>query len=411
VDTPYRLRTTTGVDELAPVAAVLADAFGADQFEDIESERLVFEPERDQVIEHEGEIVANAGAYTRELTVPGAVIPAAHVTLVGVRPTHRRRGLLTQLMRHQLREIRDVYREPVAVLWASEGRIYQRFGYGLAAQNQRLTIDNREVRLNRAPDPAVGRLRDGLPDRLRKAVQQVYERVRVERPGWSGRDENWWSFRFHDPEKQRNGFTARRILLFEGASGPEGYALWRRKNVWENVGPRGEVDISEVVAATPEAYAAIWHLLLSVDLTRTVRYGFASVDEPLRYLVTEPRALGAWTTDSLWARLTDLPGALVARRYGAPADLVFEVTDALLPENAGRWRLMVGTGGTARCTASDDAPDLSCDVADLATAYLGAGQLGALAAGGRVREHRPGAVAQAAAAFGWWRAPSGLEIF
>ena len=411
MDNPYKLRTA-GADDLARVSALLADAFGSDvDDEETGHAGLVFEPDRDHVIEYEDEIVANAGAYTRELTVPGAVVPAAHVTLVGVRPTHRRRGLLTQLMRYQLCEVRDVHREAVAALWASEGRIYQRFGYGLAALGQRLTIDNREVRFNHVPDPATGRLRDGQPEHFRKELRQVYDEVRAQYPGRSSRNENWWRFRLFDPEKRRGGYTERRAMVFEGASGPEGYALWRRRQEWNDTGPRGEVEVHEVVAATSAAYAALWQLLLSVDLTRTVRYGFASVDEPLRYLVNEPRALSAWTGDTLWVRLTDVPGALTARRYAAPIDAVLEVTDALLPENAGRWRLTAASDGTARCAPSTDAPDLSCDVADLGTTYLAGSPLSALASAGRVREHRPGTLAQATVAFGWARTPSALEIF
>jgi predicted acetyltransferase len=257
----------------------------------------------------------------------------------------------------------------------------------------------------------VGRLRDGLPEQFRKEMQQVYDRVRADVPGRSSRDERWWTWRLADLEHRRNGFTKRRALLFESAGGPDGYALWRRKGEWTPAGPRGHVEINEVVAANPEAYAAIWNFLLSVDLTRTVRYGFATVDEPLRYLVNEPRALNALTGDMLWARLTDLPGALAARRYATPVELVLDVTDALLPENAGRWRLTAPAGDAPTCEPSTDAPDLSCDVADLGAAYLGGATLGALALAGRVREHRPGAVAVASAAFGWWRAPSPLEVF
>jgi predicted acetyltransferase len=412
VENAYQLRTVASADELAHLVAVLADAFGHDvSDDDVERDRLVFEPYRNHVVEYEGEPVANAGAFTRELTVPGAVVPAAHVTGVGVRPTHRRRGLLTRLMRYQLREVRDVHREPVAVLWASEGRIYQRFGYGLAAQGQWLTIDNREVRLQRVPDPAAGRLRDGKPEQFRKEMRQVYERVRPAIPGRSSRDENWWSWRLADLPGHRHGYAERRGLLFQGPTGPDGYALWRRKAEWTEAGPRGEVEAVEVVAATPEAYAAVWHFLLSVDLTRTVRYGFAAVDEPLRYLVNEPRALSAWTGDTLWLRLTDVPAALAARRYAAAVDVVFEVTDALLPENAGRWRLTAPAGGPAACAATGNEPDVSCDVADLSAAYLGGTPLGALAAAGRVREYRPDAVAQATAAFGWWRAPAAVDIF
>jgi len=409
---PYLLRTLDTVDDFALVSDVLGAGFGEDMGDDSDGERLTFEPARDHVIEHAADgVVANAGAYTRELSVPGAVLPsAAHVTLVAVRPTHRRRGLLTRLMLHQLKDIREVRREPVALLWASEGRIYQRFGYGPAAGRLWIEADNRNVRLTRSVPPEVGRLRDAAPGDVHKELREVFERIRPDRPGWSGRTDDWWQRRLVDPESGRHGYTARRALLFEGPGGVDGYALWRRKGAWEAVGPKGEVDVVELVAATPEAYAAMWRLLFSVDLTRTVGYGFASVDEPLRHLVDEPRALNARALDSLWLRIVDLPAALAARRYAAPIDVVIEVTDGLLPDNAGRWRLSGDTSG-ATCDRTTDAPDLTCDITDLGAVYLGGTPLVSLAAAGRVRETRPGALPVAATAFSWPRSPSALEIF
>ena len=154
----------------------------------------------------------------------------------------------------------------------------------------------------------------------------------------------------------------------------------------------------------------LWRFLLSIDLTRTVRFWYAAADEPLQYLVNEPRALGGRTGDAHWVRLTDLPAALAARRYAAPVDVVLDVSDALLPENAGRWRLAADSTG-ATCEPTTDPADLACDVADLGAAYLGHTSLGTLAAAGRVREVRPGALAAASTAFGWYRSPSALDIF
>jgi predicted acetyltransferase len=407
---PYRLRTLESMDDFPRVFDVLAAAFGEDfPDEEAEKDRLVFEPTRSHVIDHDDGMVAHAGAYTREVTVPGATIAAAHVTLVGVRPTHRRRGLLTRLMTHQLRDVRE-RGEPVAMLWASEGRIYQRFGYGLAGLRHNLAADKREIQLTRPVAPEAGRLRDAVPGQVRKDLEQVYERVRADRPGWSGRDENWWSWRLLDAPGRRQGYTERRALLFEGPECLDGYALWRRKGEWSETGPKGEVNVVEVVAATPEAYLALWQFLFSVDLARTVRYPFAAADEPLRYLVNEPRALGDKVSDSLWVRVVDVPAALSARRYPAPVDVVLEVSDEVISDNAGRWRL-TGDASDAACTATTAPADLACDVADLGALYLGGTALGALVAAGRVRELRPGAVTAAAAAFGWHREPSALDIF
>jgi predicted acetyltransferase len=410
---PYRLRTLASMDDYPLVAGLLETAFGEEyNDDDHEYERHTFEPARNHVLEHPDDgVVANAGAYTRELTVPGAILPSAgHVTLVGVVPTHRRRGLLTRLMRHQLADIRDNHHEPVALLWASEGRIYQRFGYGAAVSRLVIEADKRDLRLDRVAPPAGGRLRDAVPGDVRKTLTDVYERVRPTRPGLSGRSEGWWSNRLHDPQSGRHGWTAMKATLYETGDGVDGYALWARKGDWSPSGPAGKVRPLEIVAATPDAYVALWQQLFSVDLTRTVDYAFAPVDDPLRHLVDEPRALNAKLVDSLWLRLVDLPAALAARRYAAPVDVVVEVTDALLPDNAGRWRLTGDLDGAA-CTATSDPAELRCDVVDLGAAYLGGVSLAALAGVGRVRELRPGALAAAATAFSWPVAPAAYGIF
>jgi predicted acetyltransferase len=377
--------------------------------EESELERSVFEPDRSLVVfdGDRGEpVVAHAAAYTRELTGPGGVLPAAHVSLVGVAPTHRRRGLLTRLMHRQLAEVT----EPLAVLWASEGRIYPRFGYGLASRRVSLSIDVREVRL---PEPATaGRLRTVPVDAARPDLERLYAAVRADRPGWSSRDGRWWSALLADPASRRKDRTERRVTLHEGAGGIDGYALWRTRSDWDAAGPSGEVIVQEVVTNSPDAYLAVWRFLLGIDLTRTASLRLAGPDEPLLHLADEPRRLSPRLGDGLYLRIVDLPAALTARRYAAPLDLVLEVTDRLLPGNAGRWRLTTGADGAkGACTRVSEPADLACDTADLAAAYLGGASLAALAAAGRVRELRPDALAPASVGFGWHQAPSAIEVF
>jgi predicted acetyltransferase len=370
-------------------------------------ERGVFEPDRSLVVEDGDRMVGHACVLTRDLTVPGAVVPAAHVSMVSVAPTHRRRGLLTRLMHRQLAEVAEGG-EPVAVLWASEGRIYPRFGYGLASQRVSYTVDIREVRLPEPTEP--GRLRIEPPAEALPQLRRVYESVAPGRPGWSSRDDRWWAYRLADPAGRRRGATERRATLHEGAAGVDGYALWRSKGNWGAGGPEGEVSVDEVVATTPDAYLALWRFLISIDLTRSARLWLGGPDEPLLHLANEPRRLGATLGDGLYVRIVDLPAALAARRYAAPVDLVIEVTDRLLPGNAGRWRLTADPE-KATCTRTEQPADLACDITELGAAYLGGTPLAALAAAGRVRAPRPEALAAASTGFGWHRAPSAIEIF
>lgn len=371
-------------------------------------DRRVWQADRTLVVTDDDDVVAHTFAAARDLTVPGAVLPAAHITGVGVAPTHRRRGLLTRLMRRQLRDLHDAGREPLAVLWASEARIYPRFGYGLASTRLELTVDNREVRLPEAT--AAGRLRAGSPTELQAELTKVYDTLRPERPGWSSRDDGWWAQVLADLPSSREGATERRVVLHEGEGGVDGYALWRSKAGWSAAGPNSEVHVTEIAAADPVAYAALWRFLLGIDLARTVTYGFAAVDDPLLYLASDPRQLNTHFADGLWARVVDLPAALAARRYACAVDVVLEVSDPILPENAGRWRVAAGPDG-ATCERTTAAADLACDITDVGAAYLGGTSLAALAAAGRVRELRPGTLNVASTAFGWHRMPTAPEVF
>lgn len=366
----------------------------------------VFEPERSLVIEDGGEVVAHAGAFTRDLTVPGGPLPAAHVTMVGVAPTHRRQGMLTGLMQRQLAETP----EPVAVLWASEGRIYPRFGYGMASQRVSFAVDSREVRL---PEPvAPGRLRTVPLAEAGADLRRVYEAVRADRPGWSSRTDAWWDSRtLADPPARREGATQLRATLHGNGDGAvDGYALWRTKGDWGAGGPQGEVRVKELVAVTPDAHLALWRFLLGIDLTRSASMWLAGLDEPLLHLADEPRRLGTALGDGLFVRIVDLPAALAGRRYAAPVDVVLDVADPLLPGNAGRWRLTADLA-KASCVRTDEPADLACGIAALGAAYLGGVSLGSLAAAGRITEVRPGALPAASTAWGWHRLPAGNEIF
>lgn len=372
-----------------------------------EMEAGVFEVDRSLVADDAGMVVGHVQSFTRDLTVPGAVIPAAHVSGVGVLPTHRRRGLLNRMMHRQLVELADAGREPIAALWASEASIYPRYGYGAAANRLAFTIMNREVRLPAPPAEPSGRLRMADPGALLPEMTKVYEQLRADRIGWSSRNDQWWAFVLGDPESHRDGATKRYAVVHEGSDGPTGYAIWRVKDDWDHSGPNAEVQVREVVAADPETYQTLWRFLLGIDLTRSVTLRLGSVEEPLLHLVDEPRRLGARFTDALWLRLIDVPAALAARRYLIDVDVVIEVTDPILERNTGRWRL-TGSPRGATCTATTEPADLSCSVTDLGAIYLGGTSLAALAAAGRSRQLTTN---DPTIAFRWHRLPSPTEVY
>ena len=354
--------------------------------------------------------------YTFRLSVPGQeMLPAAGVTFVAVLPTHRRRGVLSSLMRRQLADVRD-RGEPLAILWASEAVIYGRYGYGRASWQLGFTLRRGEGGLSRAAAGLVAtagsdlRLRITEPEAALPELAKVYDAVLASRPGMFGRNDPWWRNMIYDPADQRQGASPLRCLLAEDASGPRGYALYSALDTWSDSLPENVLTVRELMAADPAANAALWTDLLSRDLTSEFRLWRRPVDDPLLYHLTDPRRTRPQLIDALWVRIVDLPRALTGRTYSCPVDVVIEVRDEILPSNAGRWRLTTtadaaGGGLAASCVPASSPADLALDVTELGAAYLGGTRLGALAGSGLVTELRPGAVRQLSTAMSWQPAP------
>jgi predicted acetyltransferase len=404
------LRPVTA-DEFRRFLDVTERAFGSDVREgDVEHELRVFEFDRSLAAFDGDDLVATASIYSLDLTVPGGTLPVAGITFVGVLPSHRRRGILNSIMERQLAEIHDAGREPIAALWASEASIYGRYGYGPAARSLTITVD-RSARALRADAPAtIGRLRVGIAEDNRKAMEQVYDATRRDRPGFFTRDERWWSLRLDDPENRRHGMSTLSSIVVETDEGPAGYALYRtRLKFTDGSLPDGRVEVSEIVSADAAAHSTLWRTLLDLDLMTSTTARVAA-DDPLLHLLADPRRARPLQTDNLWVRPVDVAGALSARRYAVPVDVVLDVRDDRCPWNTGRWRVSGDPSG-ATCEPTIDAADLTLGVEALGAVYLGGTSLSGLAVAGRVEEQTPGAVAAASAAFGWPREPFCPMVF
>jgi predicted acetyltransferase len=391
--------------ELRSAMEAATIAFGESLEEsDWERERKTLPAERALVAFDDGRAVGLAGAYAFELTVPGAQLPCAGVTWVGVLPTHRRRGILRGFMKQQLADAKE-WGEPIAALWASEGPIYGRFGYGLAAPSVQMEADSTRFTLRDDPGPE-GSWRLVTADEAYEPFRQVYERLRSERPGMLSRNENWWkNHRLADPENWRRGASAKFFALFELDGEPAAYAVYRIKEEWERGFPKGVVRVLESFALGSAAEREVWRFLSSIDLTRTVDHFSVDPASPLFLLVRDPRALHQRLADGLYLRLVDVDAALRARSYRSGEPVVIAVRDELCPWNEGSYRVGEGAGRT------DDEPELELDVGDLACTYLGAFDFLALARAERVRELREGALDRASELFGTPLPPFCPEVF
>ena len=415
-DGPFPVRPISA-EEFDGFHAVFMHAFNASPLTEEERPWILSHLELDRSLAaFDGSMpVGTAGAYTFQLTVPGSRVPTAGVTWVAVLPSHRRRGVLSSMMRRQLADVRD-RGEPLAALWASESVIYPRFGYGRAMWHADFALYRGEGTLARtAPaDPGL-RLRITDPAAALAELAKVYDAVLPARPGFIARDERWWRRDISDPPERRQGASPLHCLLAEDDSGPRGYALYSAQHRWDSETslPNDSLTVREMVATDAAASAALAADLLSRDLTAEFHFRQRPVDDPLLSQLADPRRARPRLTDGLWLRIIDVPAALAGRRYSGPVDTVLEVHDRLLPSNAGRWRLATtgpdgdGEGLAASCVAAepDAAPDVTLDVTELGAAYLGGTTLGELAGAGLVAEGRPGAVRQLSTALSWDPAP------
>lgn len=375
-----------------------------------ESERVILDDAR-MFGAFEGDLLAGTTvALPLEMTVPGSTLGVAGITGVAVLPTHRRRGILSALMRHQLADLHDNGAEPVAALWATEPQIYPRFGYGFAARSLGVEVPRERARLQPAPSAVEVSLRYVAPVDLGALAAEVFDREVAGRPGAFRRDARWWRRAAEDPPEGRNGSSELRGVVAEREGEVVGYAMFRTKANWTPNGPHGTVQVKELFAVDPGAYSRVMEFVLNQDLMAVTQLRNRPVDDPLLDMLTDPRRASVDINDQLWVRLVDVDRALAARRYSVPVDVVISVEDDVCPWNTGRWRV-TGDSESAHCKRVQDDADLEVTIDDLGAVYLGGRHLSRLAAAGRVREHSPGTLHRASQAFAWDPAPWCQEIF
>jgi predicted acetyltransferase len=353
----------------------------------------------------DGTVAGGAGAFDFNLTVPGGDLRTAGVTVVGVLPTHRRRGILRALMRAQLD---DAYErgEPLAALWASEETIYGRFGYGLASFCGEITLAHEHNSFAQPFEPQ-GTLRLIDPDEALEAIPPVFERIRPEWPGMFSRNRLWWENReIVDPEERRDGAGPKRWVAYERDGSLEGYAVYRHKPGFEAGTTNAELRVLEAFGTTPEALRDVWAYLLAIDWIATTKSFLLPPDHPLFMLLATPRRARYRMGDGLWVRVLDVGAALSGRVYQGDEPIVFEVADEFCPWNEGRWKL---EGGRAERTK--DEPDLRLPVQSLGSALLGGVSVASLRRAGRLAELKDGAIARGDSLFRWDRHPWCPEIF
>ncbi len=401
-----RIRTVRNTEEFAQAMGAIGHYFGwlptAEQAEGF----LSYLPlDRMHAAFDDGQIVGGAGVYPFELTIPGGPLRCAGVTIVGVKPTHRRRGLLRRMMTTQLADIRE-REEPIAALWASEDTIYGRYGYGMASRCVDISFPRVSAQLRPGLPPREGQVRLVDTDEALRTFPRIYERLRRRSTGFVLRTRDWWRLRILDDNEWRRGNAGplnRALLELDGR--PAGYALYRIAQHPTEF--KRSLRVIEAQGADARATREIWRFLLAIDWMDDIAARLLPVDHPLWQLVARPRFLGMKLHDGLWVRIVDVGAALSARSYATDGRATIEVaSDPLFPENAGTWTI---ADGVAR--RSSRRPDVRLDIQALGSVFLGGFSLTELVRGERVEEVGRGGAARADDLFRTAAAPWCPEIF
>jgi predicted acetyltransferase len=400
------IRALTSSEELRAAFVPLEQVFGFEVTkDDLEREQRFQPPERFLVASTDGQIVGSAAALPFGMTVPGGSVRVAGITSVGVIPTYRRRGVMSALVDRQVADCRE-RGEPVAILWASEGSIYGRFGFGLATLSVDIDADRSHLDLPATNAQVASRLVSGEEALL--AIPRIYERARSRTVGMLERPRVWWEAKaLVAPEYSaaRDAPPLRWVVLAVNGK-DQAYAGYRLNTSWEDGLPAGRLQVLEAIGTTPEAIVELWRWLAGIDLVVRIQARRLSIDHPLVLRVPEPARLRIRVGDGVWLRVVDVQSALAARAMHGDGAVIVELEDERCPWNAGRWRF--DGGGAER---SRRVPELRLGASELGAVYLGGFTFEQLAHAGRVDELRRGAIERADLLFRVGRAPWCPEVF
>lgn len=395
---------TIAEDEVEAYRTAVVMAFGDDLDMDPDGPartRALLDLQRVWAVFDGETIVGSAATIDFGLVVPGgAVVPMAGLTAVMVRPTHRRRGLLRQLMQHHLDDAQTRGR-PLSGLWSSEASIYGRFGYGVAAESDVLEVV--DARLLHLAPREVDALEPIDEARARELLPDIYARAVAQRPGALTRSDVWWrERRFLEAPFMRGGASMRRHVVARRGAELVGYLQFRQRSAWTDGMPSGKVEIVELVGCDARAEASLWQLALQIDLFPHVTWWNAPTDDALAWTVTNPRQVKRRRVDALWLRVGDVAAALAARTYAADGDLTLAIDGEV-------WHLVVREG-RGQCARSERRAELVMDRAALGAVYLGGVSSARLARAGRITGE-PSAMTRADALFASAVVPWCPELF
>ena len=376
-------------EEFLPWLSAESRAHGNRLNHDPEVLRPTFDLDRSIAVFENGQIVGGAHSHCVVISTPGASAIVAGVSNVAVQPTHRRRGVMTHMMQHQLQDVHD-REEPLAALFASESLIYGRFGYGISSLYEQWSIP-REHNSFAQPSSDNGNITFVEPLDIPTILPNISKLSTAGRPGVFQKPMHQWQQESQAPEHLEGGPGGLFYACYRNGNAPEGYVIYRIRD--------RVLHVNELMATSRQAYGSLWRFCFDTDLITRTEANYRPVDDALPWMLADPRRLQRNTRDALWLRIIDVHGALTQRCYSKSDALVLEIKDDLCPWNHASFRLE-GSPEGATCYKSSESPDLTLPISALASTLLGAVPFSTLAQAGLIQEGKSGALSRADTMFG-----------
>lgn len=333
-------------------------------------------PEMTTVALHKGKIVATSAGFPFTMMFNGNKIPVDGVTSVGTDPVFRRRGLVRKLITSRLHEA-HAQGVSAAILWASLGAIYQRFGYGQASTAQQYRFDPRAVSFQ-FDEPLMGHCERVLRDKAFPVMRQVHEEFVSDRNLHLVRGDKHWKHIYVGKKSKLHV-----ALHFDTNSNPDGYCTYTLREEREKTpGPDQQLEVREFVYLNRSAFRGLWEYIRSHDLVKTVLL-WAPLDDPAVLMLLEPRQLQPRWGEGLWLRVIDVEKLTPSRKYHTNGTVSFEITsDHECPWNIRKYQLTV-ENGQANVRPVCASVDFQIDINGFATLLCGHSTLSTLCASGR----------------------------
>ncbi len=355
-------------EELDQYGKLLTYVFAGDP-EESDREVAATQPDWTTCAWVDGKLATTLGTLPFTVRLNGAPVPMGGVTAVGTLPQYRRRGLLRKVMGRAFETMRE-RGQAYAILWASMGAIYQRFGYGLAASQAGYSFDPRYAAFA-SPRPVPGSVELLTKDDSFPIAKALYVEYATPRNLMIHRSTHLWE---HNTLWPRKKGAAVHIAVYRDAGGnPRGYMVYSAGE--ENIPPPGPNQVMEVkdfLTLDMDAYRGLWEYILRHDLVAKVNLRNAvPEDDPAPDLLLEPRMLNRTTSDAVWMRIVDVERAVPQRPYGGPGELTFAITnDDMCPWNNATY-LLETDGPTATLRRTNRTPALTMPVNSLASLLSG----------------------------------------